>query len=133
MSGELPYAFRDLHHATFTMPVGEEGRARAFYAGVLGMTEVPKPATMRPIGCWFRAGAVEIHGLPDEDFHPNRLGHPAILVDDLDALAARLAEHGVAVEPDDRFPGHRRFHTYDHFGNQLEFLQAVPPAQVEET
>ena len=121
-----PAAFRRLHHATFTMPVGEEDRARAFYGGVLGMAEVPKPATMRPVGCWFGTGGVEIHGLPDEDFRPNRLGHPAILVDDLDALAARLAGHGAAVETDDRFPGHRRFHTYDCFGNQLEFLQADP-------
>ncbi|GAA4196796.1 hypothetical protein GCM10022252_44700 [Streptosporangium oxazolinicum] len=121
-----PVAFLRLHHATFTMPVGEEDRARAFYGGVLGMTEVPKPATMRPVGCWFGTGGVEIHGLPDEDFRPNRLGHPAILVDDLDALAARLAGHGAVVETDDRFPGHRRFHTYDCFGNQLEFLQADP-------
>ncbi|GAA0398217.1 glyoxalase [Acrocarpospora corrugata] len=115
--------FRHLHHATFTMPVGTEDRARAFYADVLGLTEVPKPATMRRTGCWFRTGGVEIHGLPEDDFRPNRLGHPAILVDDLDELAARLSRHGYTVEPDDRFPGHRRFHTYDCFGNQLEFLQ----------
>lgn len=116
--------FLRLHHATFTMPAGEEDRAVAFYEGVLGVPRVPKPATMRrDVGCWFRSGGVEIHGLPDDDFRPNRLGHPAILVDDLDALAERLGAHGVAVEPDDRFPGHRRFHAYDCFGNQLEFLQ----------
>jgi predicted enzyme related to lactoylglutathione lyase len=119
--------FQRLHHAAFTHPVGQEERAREFYAGVLGLTEVPKPSTMRPVGCWFRTDGVEIHGIPDADFVPNRLGHPALLVDDLDALAARLAAHGVVVEPDDRFPGHHRFHTYDFFGNQLEFLEALDP------
>jgi catechol 2,3-dioxygenase-like lactoylglutathione lyase family enzyme len=126
-SGTVPaVAFERLHHSAFTLPVGREDEARAFYTGVLGLTEVPKPSSMRPIGCWFRAGGVEIHCIPDPDFQPNRLGHPAILVDDLDALASLLSEHGVVVEPDDRFPGHRRFHTYDPFGNQLEFLQADP-------
>ncbi len=124
--------FRRLHHSAFTHPVGQEDRARAFYVDVLGLTEVPKPETMnRASGSWFRSdpeyvgGAVgiEIHAIASEDFHPNALGHPAILVDDLDALAARLAGHDIVVEPDDRFPGHRRFHTYDFFGNQLEFLQ----------
>jgi catechol 2,3-dioxygenase-like lactoylglutathione lyase family enzyme len=114
-----------LHHSAFTHPVGEEDRAREFYVGVLGLSEVPKPETMdRSKGCWFRTGGIEIHAIPDADFHPNKLGHPAILVDDLDALANHLAEKGVPVEPDGRFPGHRRFHTYDYFGNQLEFLQA---------
>ncbi|SDK86248.1 Predicted dioxygenase of extradiol dioxygenase family [Nonomuraea jiangxiensis] len=114
-----------LHHATFTMPVGAEEEARAFYAGVLGMTPVPKPATMRQVGCWFRTDGLEVHGLPEEDFRPNRVGHPAILVDDLDALAARLDAHGVAYVMNGDYPGHRRFHTHDCFGNQLEFLQEI--------
>jgi predicted enzyme related to lactoylglutathione lyase len=119
-------AFLRLHHATFTHPVGAEDEARAFYGGVLGLTEVPKPATMNAaVGCWFRAEGVEVHGLPDPDFHPNRLGHPAFLVDDLDAVATRLRAAGAVVEMDDRFPGHRRFHSYDVFGNQLEFLEAL--------
>jgi catechol 2,3-dioxygenase-like lactoylglutathione lyase family enzyme len=128
--------FERLHHSAFTHPEGEEDRARAFYVGVLGLAEVPKPPTMnRAKGAWFRSdpalaggdgGGIEIHAIPDAAFHPNALGHPAIVVDDLDALAARLAKRGIRVEPDGRFPGHRRFHTYDFFGNQLEFLEATP-------
>ncbi|MGW4046356.1 glyoxalase, partial [Streptomyces sp. NPDC004721] len=31
---------------------------RAYYAGVLGMTEVPKPPALAARGgCWFQAGA----------------------------------------------------------------------------
>jgi len=125
--------FERLHHATFTMPVGEEDTARSFYSGVLGLREVRKPATMKQIGCWFRSDGIEIHGLPDEAFQPNRLGHPAILVTDLDLVAERLTSAGVEVTMDDRFPGHRRFHTYDHFGNQLEFLETHPVGPDSET
>jgi catechol 2,3-dioxygenase-like lactoylglutathione lyase family enzyme len=127
------FTFERLHHSAFTIPEGEEQRARDFYSGVLGLTEVQKPDTMnRARGGWFRSvpevadgtSGIEIHIIPDAQFTPNRLGHPAIIVDDLDALAASLTEHGAVVEPDGRFPGHRRFHTYDFFGNQIEFLQA---------
>ncbi|RLP75595.1 glyoxalase [Mycetocola tolaasinivorans] len=120
----MSVTFARLHHATFTHPVGAEDEARAFYSGILGLAEVPKPATMRPIGCWFRTDGIEIHGLPDPDFTPHTVGHPAILVDNLDELMRRLDAHGVAYTEDDRFPGHRRFHTADAFGNTLEFLQA---------
>jgi len=118
--------YRALHHHAFTHPVGEDDRARSFYTGVLGLVEVPKPETMdRSKGAWFRTDGVEIHAIPDPDFRPNRLGHPAFVVADLDGLTARLRAAGADVEPDDRFPGHRRVHSYDVFGNQLEFLEPL--------
>jgi catechol 2,3-dioxygenase-like lactoylglutathione lyase family enzyme len=124
--------FRRLHHVAVAVPTGREDTARGFYVDVLGLVEVRKPETMdRTRGAWFRSGAddaggtrgLELHVIPDPDFRPNATGHPALLVDDLDAVAERLAAHGAPVEPDTRFPGHRRFHTYDPFGNQLEFLE----------
>jgi len=114
---------RRLHHHTFTFPTGQEQRVRDFYGGLLGFDEIPKPPTMRPVGVWFRSNAVELHFIPDDNFVPNRLGHPAIIVEDLDALTAHLTSHQIRVEPDARLPGYRRFHTYDHCGNQIEFLQ----------
>ncbi len=32
-----------LHHVQVAIPIGEEDRARAFYGGVLGLVEIPKP------------------------------------------------------------------------------------------
>jgi len=102
---------------------------REFYTGVLGLPEVPKPATMnRARGAWFRGESVEIHAIPDPDFQPNRLGHPAMVVDDLDELRDRFISAGHEIVADDRFPGHRRFHAFDCFGNQLEFLQPIEEA-----
>ena len=49
-----------LDHVQLAMPRGEEARARAFYAGVLGLAEMPKPEAERG-GCWFVGGAAHIH------------------------------------------------------------------------
>ena len=76
-----------LHHAQLAMPRGEEEAARAFYAGVLGMTEVGKPPVLAARGgAWFRAGGLELHLGVEEDFGPARKAHPGILVADPDEL-----------------------------------------------
>jgi catechol 2,3-dioxygenase-like lactoylglutathione lyase family enzyme len=116
--------FTRLHHMQIAMPRDAEPQARAFYADVLGMTEVPKPEVMaRRGGAWFRAGGVELHLGAEDEFRPDRKGHPGILVDDLDAAAARLTDAGLPIRWDDDFPGFRRFYAADPFGNRLEFLQ----------
>jgi catechol 2,3-dioxygenase-like lactoylglutathione lyase family enzyme len=106
------------------MPAGAEPAVRAFYGGILGMTELDKPPVLAARGgCWFRSGAVELHLGVEQDFSPARKAHPGMLVSDIDALAARLTASGVDVEWDDDFPGHRRFYAHDPLGNRLEFLQ----------
>ena len=68
-------------------PVGGEPVARAFYVGVLGMEEVPKPPVMAARGgAWFTAGAVQVHVGSQPDFVPARKAHPALLVRDLRAF-----------------------------------------------
>jgi RimJ/RimL family protein N-acetyltransferase len=54
-----------------------------------------------------------------------RRGGSGIFGTGIDALAQRLAYHGVAVGWDENFPGHRRFYTHDPLGNRLEFLEPV--------
>ena len=51
-----------LHHVQVSGPAGCEDAMRAFYAGVLGMTEVDEPERLRARGgVWFRAGSAEVH------------------------------------------------------------------------
>jgi catechol 2,3-dioxygenase-like lactoylglutathione lyase family enzyme len=122
--GEPEYRFDGLHHTQLAMPAGAEPAVRAFYAGILGMTELDKPPVLAARGgCWFRSGALELHLGVERDFSPARKAHPGMLVSDIDALAARLTASGVDVEWDDDFPGHRRFYAHDPLGNRLEFLQ----------
>lgn len=123
-----------LHHVQVACPRGGEDVARRFYGEGLGMTEVDKPADLVARGgCWFRAyddaGAVsaELHVGVEEPYAPARKAHPAFIVDDLDAVAARLRALGHEVDESQRttFPGHLRLHTFDGHGNRVEVLQAV--------
>ena len=115
-----------LDHVQLAMPRGQEGLARSFYAGLLGMTELPKPPVLAARGgCWFASGAAVLHLGVEEPFAPARKAHPALLTDDLDGLAAALAAAGHdCVTADGEIPGVRRFHTRDPFGNRVEFQQA---------
>ncbi len=113
-----------LHHVQLAIPPGGEDLARAFWGDVLGLEEVAKPPSLVARGgCWFRGGDLELHLGVEGDFAAARKAHPGIVVDDLDDVVARLAAAGVEVEPDDLFPGHRRVHAHDPFGNRLEFLE----------
>ncbi|MFF4342495.1 VOC family protein [Kitasatospora sp. NPDC001540] len=113
-----------MHHVQLAIPPGGEDACRAFYVGILGMTELAKPPVLAARGgLWVRADDLEIHLGVEEDFRPARKAHPGIRVTDLDGLAERLTAAGVEVTWDGAFPGHRRFYAHDNCGNRLEFLQ----------
>ena len=115
-----------LHHVQVSCPRGGEDVARRFYAAALGMTEVAKPPDLASRGgVWFRDGSCEIHVGVEDDFTPARKAHPALLVDDVDAVAARVAAGGFAVHWDDAFPGYQRFYSADGHGNRIEILSAA--------
>lgn len=114
-------------HVQVAMPAGGEAQARAFYAALLGMTEVPKPEALATRGgCWFVSGSAMLHLGVEESFVPARKAHPAFAVEDLPTLRARLEAAGYGcVDSSGDIPGVARFHTADPFGNRLEFQQSV--------
>lgn len=115
-----------LHHVQLACPPGSEDVLRAFYVGVLGMTEEPKPPELAARGgAWFRSGALELHLGVEDEFRPARKAHPGVLVSDLPAYAERLAGQGVPVEWDDAFPGYRRCYVSDPHGNRLELMEPL--------
>jgi catechol 2,3-dioxygenase-like lactoylglutathione lyase family enzyme len=117
---------RGLHHVQLAMPAGEEAAAEAFYSGLLGIPRVAKPAHLAARGgCWFRSDAVEVHLGVETPFVPARKAHPALLVDDLAALRARLAAAGQPVETDEPLPGFDRCYARDPFGNRIELLAPI--------
>jgi len=114
-----------IDHVQVAAPAGCETEARAFYGGLLELEELPKPEPLAARGgCWFRAGAQELHVGVEEPFTPARKAHPSFVVSDLGGLAARLTGEGIEVTWDDEIPGTKRFYAADPFGNRLEFREA---------
>lgn len=115
-----------IDHVQLAMPRGEEQRARDFYSGVLGIPEVPKPATLAARGgVWFERASLKIHLGVEDDFRPARKAHPALLVQNLQELVEVMRQRGVDVIDDDALPGYTRVYVSDPFGNRLELLEPV--------
>lgn len=115
----------DLHHAQITVPHGAEQRARAFYCGVLGLQEIPKPDSLLSRGgFWLQAGSKQVHvGTEDGADREATKAHLAYQVDDLEAFRRRLRAEGIEPENGVPIPGIARFEFRDPFGNRVELLQ----------
>jgi catechol 2,3-dioxygenase-like lactoylglutathione lyase family enzyme len=114
-----------LDHVQVAITPGGEDAARRFYSAVLGMPEVPKPATLAGRGgVWFACGAQQLHCGVEETVAPSRR-HPALRTDDLDTIRARLEAAGFPIRTDAELPGYRRFYTEDPFGNRIECIQKI--------
>jgi catechol 2,3-dioxygenase-like lactoylglutathione lyase family enzyme len=113
-----------LDHVQVVVPPGGIDESAHFYADVVGLERIERPATLGGVGAWFRAGSQELHVSEYEDFAPAAKAHPAFELDspDLDAVAERLRAAGAEVRWDERLPGARRFYSFDPAGNRLEFL-----------
>ena len=113
-----------IEHVQLAMPVGEEGAAREFYSGLLGLPERTKPPALAARGgCWFEAPGVKVHLGVDADFRAAQKAHPALLVDDLAALQIALAAAGMEAVPDEPADGRERCYVSDPFGNRIELMQ----------
>jgi hypothetical protein len=121
----MDFAVTGLDHVQLAMPRGGEAAAQAFYAGLLGLTRLPKPEPQASRGgCWFASGRVALHLGVEDDFRPAKKAHPALLIQNLAGLVATLAEAAISVSPNpDRPPGEGCY-VDDPFGNRLELIEA---------
>jgi catechol 2,3-dioxygenase-like lactoylglutathione lyase family enzyme len=116
-----------IHHVQFTVRPEDEAACKAFYGGVLGLEEFPKPEPLRDRGgAFFRCGNIEVHlSLEDEPDNGGSRRHLCFEVDDLGVAEAALREAGAEIIPD-RQPIEEwvRFYVRDPGGNRVEFAQA---------
>jgi catechol 2,3-dioxygenase-like lactoylglutathione lyase family enzyme len=113
-----------IDHVQLAMPAGGEALARAFYADILGIQEVPKPVNPASRGgCWFERGDLKIHLGVEADFRPARKAHLALLVADLLELEAKLKASGFILKDDEPLEGYRRVYVDDPFGNRVELME----------
>lgn len=118
-----------LDHVQLAMPAGQEMLARAFYGGVLGLTEVTKPVNLAARGgVWFAGDRLRLHLGVEHDFRPAKKAHPAFLVEHLPALRAHLELAGAAVAVDEPLEGYQRIYVADPFGNRIELLEPIAGA-----
>jgi catechol 2,3-dioxygenase-like lactoylglutathione lyase family enzyme len=115
-----------LEHVQLAMPPGGEDRARAFYDGVLGIPEIPKPSDMAQRGgCWFERGELKVHLGVEAEFRPARKAHPGFIVSDLAGLVTRCRAAGYALTEDRLLPGYVHIFVHDPFGNRIELMEPM--------
>lgn len=122
--------FKHFSHVSLT--VSNLDRARAFYGGLLGLTEIPRPDFGFP-GVWYSLGGdLQLHIIVNEQWPFPRLDrtafeirapHFALAVEDADALAERLARTGYPFHDYVSTPtGLRQLFVHDQDGNMVEFI-----------
>lgn len=115
--------FKRLDHIQLCIPIGKEEEARAFYTGILGLTEIEKPDALKSNGgLWYQIADIQLH-IGVEEVTNNSKRHPAFEVEELDEVRMHLQKHGVRIKEDTPIPGVKRFSFFDPFGNRVEVLE----------
>ena len=116
-----------VHHVQVSIPIGAEDAARDFYCGIMGMVEVPKPASLAGRGgFWLQLGDVQVHfGTEDGVERGKTKGHVAYQVTGLEGWRTKLKQAGCDVRTGIPIPGYDRFEFRDPFGNRVEFLEEI--------
>ena len=112
---------RRLTHAAVL--VTDLARAKAFYGGVLGLTEKRRPDFDFP-GAWYDLGDCELHlmstleALPPAERRPRRDYHISLQVEDLEAAKHALDKAGLATR--ESSSGRGSIFVRDPDGNLIE-------------
>lgn len=129
---------RSLNHVSLL--VRDVERSRQFYGQILGMEEIPRPATFSFPGAWFCKGSAIIHLVEEAEpgrvdqlysgtYNPDELSrgygtHVAFEIVDLEASLHHLRLHNVEIVggPRPRGDGVIQFYICDPDGYMLEFF-----------
>lgn len=116
-----------LHHVNINVPRGKGDAVARFYRDVFGFDRIDRPDNGRE-GVWLDMGdGTQLH-LSERDAPGHPQQHFALMVDDLDAVGARLVAAGADFEPaDDVFGTGGRGFTRDPAGNRVEVVAAGRP------
>ena len=114
-----------IDHVQIAIPSGRLADALAFYEHVLQFVRVAKPPELDQSGAWLVQGPVNLHLGEESEFEPARRAHPALLVDNIDALLASAKHGGHALRMDAGPAGYKRASVFDPFGNRIELMQKL--------
>ncbi len=124
---DLRPAIERVNHVQITVPPDQVETARRFYCDVLGLTEIPKPGSLRSRGgFWLALADQQVHvGVEDGFDCSTTKSHIAYEVDDLAYWRARLEAEGIAIGESVPIPGYDRFEFRDPSGNRVEIIQPI--------
>lgn len=117
-----------IDHVQVAIPPGADAdrAARAFYGGVLGLQEIPKPAPLNASGgMWFQTGATQLHIGGQAGFVAAKKAHPAFIVHDFEGYCDVLRSRELTVREEAPVAGRRRAGIEDPFGNRIELVEAA--------
>lgn len=113
-----------LHHVNVVVPPGATGQVVGFYADVLGLRRVAKPSEgVAQTGAWFDIDETSQVHVSEREGERNADAHFALVVDDLDAVMARVRAAGAPWTESPPIFGTRRGFTRDPVGNKVELLE----------
>ncbi len=103
-------------------------KARAFYVGVLGLKEIPKPRTFDFVALWFDLGGGQtLHLLQKAQPDTRSPRHFALRVADTRAAREHVRLHGIEIQETGPIPHCDRFFVNDPDGNRIELIQWLEP------
>jgi catechol 2,3-dioxygenase-like lactoylglutathione lyase family enzyme len=114
-----------LHHVNVVVKPGQTDQVVSFYTDVLGLRRTDKPAEgTGPGGAWFDIDdRTQLHISERADAVMHHDMHFALVLDDFDAVLARLAAAGAEWREQPDLFGGRRGSTRDPVGNRIELLE----------
>ena len=115
-----PIAAERLDHVSII--VTDVDRALAFYVGLLGLHEIPRPKSFDFPGAWLQVGPEVIHLLGQAAPDARGRRHFCLWVRDVHAAAGYLESQGLPVLWDRKYKieGIDRFFTEDPDGTRVE-------------
>ncbi len=114
-----------IHHVTVN--VTDLDRAKAFYEGLLGLKEVPRPGSFGFGGAWYQLGPAQLHIISRDKPDPERSQHFAVQVMDVEAARRESAEAGLEPRDTIKIPSVDRFFIHDPDGNLIEVIGPETP------
>ena len=104
-----------------TVNITDLAKAKAFYAGLLGLEEIERPESFDFPGAWYRIGTVLIHLVGRAQRDPETTAHFCLWAGDVRGAAKTVEAAGFEVKWDKRkIAGIDRFFTRDPDGNRIE-------------
>lgn len=105
--------------------VADLAQSKAFYNGVLGISELPRPAFSFP-GAWYAIGSQELHLIGNRELvvHSHHRGtHFALRVTDIEAVVDKLQTLGIDFIRKHRPDGAHQVFLQDPDGHYVELCQ----------